>query len=73
MEFSSRQAFALVLAVGVAGTGIVVALFSAAGYRTLGTMVWILGYGSMVLVLWWGWLRPMDLGPDTAEADRGDG
>ncbi len=73
MDLTSRQAFALVLAVGVVGTGIVVALLSSAGHRPLGSAVWILGYGTMVLALWWGWLRPLDLGHGAADADREDG
>ncbi|MEF8774906.1 MAG: hypothetical protein V5A43_00185 [Haloarculaceae archaeon] len=72
MDLSSRHAFVLVLAVGIAGTGIVVSLFSSAGYGTLGSAVWVLGYGITVLVLWWGWLRPLDLGHDPQDTDRGE-
>jgi hypothetical protein len=73
MELTSRRAFALVLAVGVVGTGIVVALFSAAGYRTLGSAIWVVGYGTMVLILWWGWLRPLDMGPDSVDPEGENG
>lgn len=72
MALSSRQAMAVVLAVGIVGTGLVVAAVSTAGYRTLGSALWVLGYGTTVLVLWWGWVRPLDLGPDTEPTDRGN-
>lgn len=72
MDVTSRQAFALVLAVGVVGSGLVVSLFTSAGYGTVGSAVWVLGYGTMVLVLWWGWLRPLDLGHDPPKTDRGE-
>lgn len=39
----------------------------------LGRMVWVLGYTMMIGVIWYGWLRPLDLqGPelDSNEAER---
>lgn len=61
MRLGSRGAFALVLLLGVAGTGISVRLFSAAGLETLGSIIWIVGYGTTIFVLWYGWLRPLDI------------
>jgi hypothetical protein len=75
MSLSSRAAFAVVVFVGVVGTGLAVAAFSAAGYRTLGSVVWIVGYGTTIAVLWWGWLRPLEFpsgGRDEGDAS-GDG
>mgnify|MGYP006303195775 CR=1 FL=1 len=70
MQVSSRQAFALVIAVGIVGTGLVVATLSRADLGTLGSVAWVVGYGTTILVLWWGWLRPLDLGHDPAGPDR---
>jgi len=53
---------ATVLIVGVAGTGIVRRLLGEAGLNDLGMVVWILGYGGTVLVVWYGWIRPLDIG-----------
>lgn len=54
-----------VLLVGIAGTGIVRRLLGEAGYNGLGRLAWILGYGGMVVVVWYGWVRPLDItGPD---------
>lgn len=61
MELGSRKAFALVLLVGVAGTGILVRLVNAAGYSLAGSVLWVVGYGTTVFVLWYGWVRPLDL------------
>lgn len=29
---------------------------------TLEALVWILGYGSMVAIVYYGWIRPIDIG-----------
>jgi hypothetical protein len=61
MALSSRGLFALVLLVGVAGTGISVRLVNVAGYSTLGSIIWFVGYGTTIFLLWFGWLREMDI------------
>ncbi len=60
----SRNALLLatVLIVGVAGTGILRRLLGEAGLNNLGVIVWILGYGGTVVVVWYGWIRPLDIG-----------
>jgi len=73
MELSSRQVFALVIGVGIVGTGLLVSVLARADLGTLGTVVWVAGYGTTVLVLWWGWLRPLDLGHDPPGPDSGSG
>lgn len=53
------------LFVGVAGSGIVRRLLGELGYDALGAVVFVLGYGGMVVAIWYGWIRPMDItGPD---------
>lgn len=32
-----------------------------AGYPLLGDIIWIIGIGTMVALVWWGWLRPLDI------------
>lgn len=61
MQLGSRGTFALVILVGVAGTGVAVRLLNVAGFGTLGSLVWALGYGTTIFVLWYGWVRPLDL------------
>lgn len=66
-DLFSRNVLTLVgvLFVGIVGSGLVRYLLGVAGYNTLGRFVFILGYGTMVLVLWYVWLRPLDLtGPN---------
>ena len=54
-----------ILLVGIAGTGLVRRLLGEAGYNGLGRLAWILGYGGMILVVWYGWVRPLDItGPE---------
>jgi hypothetical protein len=54
-----------VVLVGIAGTGVVRRMLGEAGYNGLGRLAWVVGYGGMVLVVWYGWIRPLDIvGPD---------
>ncbi|MGB9987379.1 hypothetical protein [Salarchaeum japonicum] len=73
--------FLLVVAAGIvlpgitrgllAGTAIgETALVSFAGNNfTVGMLVWVVGYGSALFVLWYGWLRPLDLEGATGEGE----
>lgn len=61
MTLDERVLFGLVLAAGVIIPGFVVWGLSAVGYDTIGTLVWIVGYLSMTLVVWYRWIRPLDL------------
>lgn len=73
MSLSSRKTLALVLAVGVVVPGVLNYWISAAGYDALGSLVWALGYGTVVLVVWFGWIRPLDLtGPSGEEVWTAD-
>jgi hypothetical protein len=60
----SRSALLLatVLIVGIAGTGVLRRLLGEAGLNDLGVVVWTLGYGGTVVVVWFGWIRPLDIG-----------
>ena len=50
-----------ILFVGVVGSGIARWTLGNAGYETLGTLVFVMGYAGMVFVLWYGWLRKIEL------------
>lgn len=73
MELGSRKTFALVLLVGVAGTGITVRVVNELGYSLLGSAVWFLGYSTTIFLLWYGWLRPLDLSGQTSPPAGSDG
>lgn len=61
---------ATVLVVGVAGTGVLRRLLGEAGLNDLGALVWVLGYGTTVLTVWYGWIRPLDIdGPSRGLED----
>ncbi len=74
-----RLLLAAVLVVGIAGTGIVRRELGVLGYNGLGRLVFVLGYGTTVFLVWYGWIRPLDItGPDTdrrteSAGDDGDG
>ncbi len=56
-----RILLAAVLVVGIAGTGIVRRQLGLLGYNDLGRLVFVLGYGGTVFVVWYGWIRPLDI------------
>ncbi len=74
MALSGKAAFVLVLVTGIVVPGVMNYVLSVAlGQPTLGRIVWALGYTLMIAVLWYGWLRPLDLtGPehDSEQSER---
>lgn len=75
-EASNREklAFGVALAAIVVVPGLSAALVHSLGYETLGTVTWVVGYGSGVLTIWYVWIRPLDLhspaGSSVEETDR---
>ena len=56
---------AVVMFVGVAGSGVARWGFGQLGLPRFGDLLYIAGYGGMVFVVWYGWIRPLDLtGPE---------
>lgn len=64
-----RLLLATVLLVGIAGTGIVRRQLGVLGYNGLGRLVFVLGYGGTVFVVWYGWIRPLDITGPTENQD----
>jgi len=58
---SDTALLALILLVGIAGSGVARWGLGVLGYNALGRIVFIMGYGGMVFVLWYGWIRPLDI------------
>jgi hypothetical protein len=52
---------ALVVFVGVAGSGLARRWLGVAGYDTLGTVVFVLGYGGTAVLVWYVWIRPLNI------------
>ena len=62
---SDRMLLVLVLFVGVAGSGVARWALGELGQDFLGQVVFVMGYGGMVFVIWYGWIRPLEIrGPD---------
>ena len=56
----SRLAFVAILLGGVVGFGLADYVLVSQGYATIGAAIWGLGYVATIVVLWYGWLRPLD-------------
>jgi hypothetical protein len=56
-----RVKLGAVLGGGVAVPGVLNYLLHQAGFETAGTVVYAVGYAAMVLVVWYNWIRPLDL------------
>lgn len=61
MGRAEKVRFGLALALGVFVPGLLNYLLTSLGYPALGTAVWVSGYLTAVLVIWYVWLRPLDL------------
>jgi len=62
---SDAPLVALVLFVGIAGSGVARWGLGRLGLDVLGQIIFVMGYGGMVFVLWYGWIRPLHItGPD---------
>lgn len=72
---SNRETFAfgLALVAVVIVPGLTSAVVHSLGFSTLGTLTWMVGYGSGVLAIWYLWIRPLDLRPPTGEDPDHDG
>lgn len=60
MGQAEKIRFGLALVVGVVVPGLGKYFLTAAGYTALGTAVWVTGYLTAVLVIWYVWIRPID-------------
>lgn len=60
MTLDERVMLGAVLVVGVVVPGGANYALSAIGFDTAGTVVWAVGYITMVLVVWYRWIRPLD-------------
>lgn len=72
MSSSSKQKFALVLVTGITVPGLLVYWLSSIGASQLGEIVWALGYGTTILVIWYVWIRPIEFGLTGPDANGGD-
>jgi len=52
--------FGIALALGVLVPGLVKYGLTRAGYPTLGSAVWVTGYLTAVVAIWYVWVRPID-------------
>lgn len=53
--------FGAILAGGVVGAGLLNHAFTTAGYDGVGTVAWVVGYLLTVGVLWYRYVRPLEL------------
>ncbi|MFB6087403.1 MAG: hypothetical protein ABEJ85_02685 [Haloarculaceae archaeon] len=71
--FLNRETLLVIalLVLGIGGSGLARGLLHERGYDALGSVVFVLGYGTMVFLLWYGWIRPLDItGPSGRDGPR---
>lgn len=56
-----QLAFVLTVAAGVVVPGLATHLLQTAGYPRLGTAAWIGGYLCAVVLVWYVWIRPLEI------------
>jgi len=61
VTLDERVLFGIVLAAGVFVPGVADYALSTAGFDTAGMVVWAVGYLTMAAVVWYRWVRPLDL------------
>jgi hypothetical protein len=59
---SSLQFAFFVVLVGIIGPGVLVYTLEQANFPVVADLVWIVGYGTTIFVVWFIWLRPLDFG-----------
>ncbi|MFC6824285.1 hypothetical protein [Halopelagius fulvigenes] len=57
----SKLLLVAILFVGIAGSGIARRVLGELGYNGVGRLVFLLGYAGMVVAIWYGWIRPLDI------------
>jgi hypothetical protein len=68
----SEVKLVLLLLAGVAVNGIVRRQLATWGFDTIGPVVYVIGYGGMIVLAWYIWLRPLDLSGPSGEVTYGD-
>jgi hypothetical protein len=78
---SSRLSFLVVITVGLIGPGLGVSVLEEANLALAADIVWIVGYGTTIFVVWYVWIRPLKIvgtdaqdwsGRNEAEEDEQD-
>jgi len=73
---SSRLWFVVVVVVGLIGPGLLVYALEKVSLSAIGDLVWIVGYGTTVFVVWFFWIRPLDMvgssGQETSHNEEPD-
>ena len=58
---------AVVIVAGIVLPGLARRFLGEAGYDGVGVVVFVLGYAGMIFLVWYGWIRPLEL---TGPVDR---
>ncbi|REA00923.1 hypothetical protein DEQ92_19185 [Haloferax sp. Atlit-6N] len=57
----SRLSFLVVVTIGLIGPGFGVYILEGADLSLAADIVWIIGYGTTIFVVWYVWIRPLEL------------
>lgn len=73
MSVRTKLLFAVTLLSIVVIPGLINAALNSAGYSTIGSAVWAVGYGSGILMIWYVWIRPLGIhAPDGISTEDGE-
>lgn len=61
MSVRTKLLFAVTLLSVIVIPGLTNAALNSAGYSTVGSAVWAIGYGSGILMIWYVWIRPLGI------------
>lgn len=60
MNIVPKLKFAVMLVAAITIPGLAKYVLTVGDYETLGTAVWIVGYGVGIIAIWSVWIRPLD-------------
>ena len=70
MSVRTKLLFAVTILSIIVIPGLANAALNSAGYSTVGSAVWAVGYGSGILMIWYVWIRPLGIhAPDGVSTD----
>lgn len=64
MDSSRALSILLFVVAGITIPGVLNFLLTKAGLPQLGTIAWVAGYGTIILLAWAIWIRPIDWEPE---------
>ena len=72
LDITSKRLLPFVLFGAFLLTGLIDNTLTKMGFETLANGIWILGYGHIIVIIWYVWIRPLDLSGPTGTTEVAD-